>query len=148
MPTRDFHSVGAANQNKAASTTTTNAMKEKYDTDANTAQTYADELVAQDIKAFTNYNNLRMDYENWCLDHGYKPSSINVLRRAMDEKGFERKSSRDENNRVAKIYAMPGDYEMELVSGRLGIYQLKGSNQEIDKIGEEERQQALGDWSK
>lgn len=125
---------------------TTNAMKEKYDTDANTAQTYADELVAADIKAFTNYNNLRMDYENWCLDHGYKPSSINILRRAMDEKGFERKSSRDENNRVAKIYAMPGDYDMELVSGRLGLYQLKGSDVSIDKIGEEERQAALGNW--
>jgi hypothetical protein len=126
---------------------TTNLMKEKYDTDANTAQTYADELVAADIKGFSNYNNLRMDYENWCIDHGYKPSSINVLRRAMDDKGFERKSSRDENQRVIKIYAMPGDYEMELVGqGRLGLYQLKGSKAELDNLTHEEKQEKLGEW--
>lgn len=125
---------------------TTQAMKDKYDTDANTAQTYADELVEQDIKAFENYNSLRMDYENWCLDHGYKPSSINILRRAMDEKGFERKSARGENNKVGKMYALPGNYEMQLVSGRLGLYQVKGSDIDIDKIGEEERQKALGLW--
>ena len=121
-------------------------MKDKYDTDANTAQTYADELVEQDIKAFENYNQLRMDYENWCLDHGYKPSSINVLRRAMDEKGFERKSTRQDNGKVGKMYALPGNYEMQLVSGRLGLYQVKGSEVDIDKIGEEERQKALGLW--
>lgn len=128
---------------------TTRIMKEKYDTDANTAQTYADELVASDIKGFTNYNNLRMDYENWCLEHGYKPSSINVLRRAMDEKGFERKSSRDANQRVVKIYAMPGDYEMELLpntTGRLGLYKLKGSNMELESLSQEERQEKLGEW--
>lgn len=126
---------------------TTVQMKEKYDTDANTAQTYADELVAADIKGFSNYNSLRMDYENWCMDHGYKPSSINVLRRAMDDKGFERKSTRDENNRVTKIYAMPGDYEMELVGqGRLGLYQLKGSSRELDNLTHEEKQEKLGEW--
>lgn len=128
---------------------TTHAMKEKYDTDANTAQTYADELVSQDIKAFTNYNTLRMDYENWCLDHGYKPSSINVLRRAMDDKGFERKSVRDENNRVAKMYAMTGSEKSELVkvTGRLGLYQTKGSTHELDVLGAEEKQQMLGNWT-
>lgn len=128
---------------------TTQAMKEKYDTDANTAQTYADELVAADIKGFTNFNVLRIDYENWCLEHGYKPSSINILRRAIDEKGFERKSSRDDTGRVTKIYAMPGDYEMELLpnsTGRLGIYQLKGSRQELEALTVEEKQQALAEW--
>ena len=128
---------------------TTVAMKEKYDTDANTAQTYADELTASDIKGFTNYNALRIDYENWCLDHGYKPSSINVLRRAMDEKGFDRKSARDANGRVTKIYALPGDYEMELLpntGGRLGLYRMKGSSQELDSLTHEEKQEKLGDW--
>jgi len=128
---------------------TTRVMKEKYDTDANTAQTYADELVASDIKGFTNYNVLRIDYENWCLEHGYRPSSINVLRRAMDDKGFERKSTRDADKRVVKMYAMPGDYEMELLpnsSGRLGLYRLKGSNMELEPLSQEERQEKLGEW--
>ena len=128
---------------------TTRVMKEKYDTDANTAQTYADELVASDIKGFTNYNVLRIDYENWCLEHGYRPSSINVLRRAMDDKGFERKSTRDADKRVVKMYALPGDYEMELLpnsSGRLGLYRLKGSNRELEPLSYEEKQEKLGDW--
>jgi len=122
---------------------TTIAMKEKYDTDANTAQTYADELTTADVVRFENYNQLRMDYENWCLDHGYKPSSINVLRRAMDEKGFERKSTRTSTGKVGKMYALPGDYEMELVAGRLGIYQRAGSNYEIDALTKEETQSKL-----
>ena len=90
-----------------------------------------------------------MDYENWCLDHGYKPSSINVLRRAMDDKGFERKSVRDENNRVAKMYAMTGSEKSELVkvTGRLGLYQTKGSTHELDVLGAEEKQQMLGNWT-
>lgn len=128
---------------------TTRVMKEKYDTDANTAQTYADELVAGDIKGFTNYNVLRIDYENWCLEHGYRPSSINVLRRSMDDKGFERKSTRDADKRVVKMYALPGDYEMELLpnsTGRLGLYRLKGSNMELEPLSHEERQEKLGDW--
>lgn len=127
---------------------TTTAMKEKYDTDANTAQTYADELVEQDIKAFSNYNALRMDYENWCLDHGYKPSSVNVLRRAIDEKGFERKSARDENNKVGKMYVMLGTEgaDLVLVSGRLGLYQLKDSKHEIDALNPEQKQEMLGKW--
>lgn len=121
---------------------TTVAMKEKYDTDANTAQTYADELAQADVVGFENYNQLRMDYENWCLDHGYKPSSINVLRRAMDEKGFERKSVRA-GERISKMYALPGDYEMELVKGRLGIYQRAGSKYDIDPLTKEETQAKL-----
>lgn len=127
---------------------TTHAMKEKYDTDANTAQTYSDELVEQDIIGFENYNQLRMDYENWCLDHGYKPSSINVLRRAMDEKGFERKSARDDNQRVIKMYAKVGadTTTMVRVSGRLGIFQAKGSEHELDVLNQEEKQKMLGDW--
>jgi len=128
---------------------TTRVMKEKYDTDANTAQTYADELFASDIRGFTNYNVLRIDYENWCLEHGYRPSSINVLRRAMDDKGFERKSTRDADKRVVKMYALPGDYEMELLpnsTGRLGLYRLKGSNMELEPLSQEERQEKLGEW--
>lgn len=125
---------------------TTQIMKEKYDTDVNTAETYATELIEQDIVGFENYNQLRMDYENWCLDHGYKPSSINILRRAMDEKGFERKSTRDENNRVVKMYAKPGNYDMVRVSGRLGLFQSKGSTKELDVLNKQEQQDMLKGW--
>jgi phage/plasmid-associated DNA primase len=128
---------------------TTQLMKEKYDTDANTAQTYADELMANDLHAFLNYRLLGTDYENWCLEHGYKPSSINVLRRAIDEKGYIRKSARDENGRTFKIYAVGSVQYPQLikVEGRLGLYQATNSEHiEVDKLGEQAQQKLLEDW--
>lgn len=129
---------------------TTTLMKEKYDTDANTAQTYADELVAQDLLGFLNFRLLETDYENWCAEHGYKRSSINVLRRAMDEKGFIRTSARDETNRHIKIYTASNAKFKDLVKveGRLGIYQIKDSeHREVDRLGEQQQEDLLKDWS-
>lgn len=125
-------------------------MKEKYDTDANTAQTYADELVSQDIFGFLNFRLLGQDYENWCSEHGYRPSSVNVLRRAMDEKGFVRRSARDDNNRQTKVYLAGGSRfpELERVSDRIGLYQVKDSPHagKVDKLNENEQEELLKKW--
>lgn len=125
-------------------------MKEKYDTDANTAQTYVDELVAQDIFGFLNFRLLNTDYTNWCEEHGYKPSSINVLRRAVDEKGYSRRSMRAEDSRVTKIY-VSGDSSTEdlvKVNGRIGLYQLEKSKhrQEASNLTASEQQNILSEW--
>lgn len=129
---------------------TTQAMKEKYDTDANTAQTYADELTAQEVFGFLNFRLLGVDYENWCSDHGYKPSSINVLRRAMDEKGYTRQSGWTDDKRVIKVYTTNGARYPDLikVSGRTGLYQVKDSehSNEVDQLGEQEQTKLLGEW--
>lgn len=129
---------------------TTQAMKEKYDTDANTAQTYADELISQDIHGFMNFRLLQMDYENWCKDHGYKESSINVVRRAMDEKGFQRKSARRDDGLALKMYLMDGaSYaDMDKVPGRTGLYQKRDSEHanEVDKLDEETQVDLLKEW--
>lgn len=129
---------------------TTQLMKEKYDTDANTAQTYIDEIYKQDMLAFLNFRLLAQDYENWCTEHGYKPSSINVLRRAVDERGYIRKTARDEMSRTIKIFVCGTTTMPQLikVTGRLGLFQLKDSeyNQNIDKLGENEQQKLLEDW--
>lgn len=129
---------------------TTIAMKEKYDTDANTAQTYADELYAQEIFGFLNYRLLYQDYENWCAEHGYRASSINVLRRAMDDKGYVRRSGREESGRTLKIYLTgTASYpQLDKVSERTGIYQLRDSEHanEVDRLGDAEQQKMLGDW--
>lgn len=125
---------------------TTSQMKEKYDTDANTAQTYIDELAAQEVYGFLNFRLLSTDYENWCLEHGYKPSSINVLRRAADEKGYERKSGRREDGTAIKLYIMAGSSytQIDRVEGRLGLYQKKDS--EFKKtIDRSPTQQSLAD---
>lgn len=125
-------------------------MKEKYDTEANTAQTYADDLVAADINGFTNYRLLGMDYENWCSEHGYKPSSVNILRRAMDEKGFVRRSASDESKRTVKVYLRGESNYPELVrvDGRLGLLQLSGSTIEVDRLKTNEDEKILEEWSK
>lgn len=130
---------------------TTKAMKEKYDTDANTAQTYADELVSQDIHGFLNFRLLQADYENWCKDHGYKESSINVLRRAMDEKSFSRKSARRSDDSVIKMYVMSGSSynEMDKVAGRTGLYQERNSehSNEVDRLDMGTQEELLKDWT-
>ena len=129
---------------------TTTAVKDKYDTETNTAETYADDLLASDILGFTNFRLLRIDYENWCDDHGYRPSSINVLRRAMDEKGFQRKSARNEHGQGIKVYMTDAASFADLVQvyGRLGLLQLKNSEVVVEKLSNAEQEDLLGDWSK
>lgn len=128
----------------------TNEMKEKYDTDANTAQTYADEIYSQQLYGFLNYTLLNTDYQNWCSDHGYKPSSINVLRRSVDEKGYNRTTARDDNNRVIHAYTYGDTSWKDLVKvpGRLGVYQLEGSefNDVAADVHKEEQQKLLEQW--
>lgn len=120
------------------------AMKEKYDTDANTAQTYADEMAAEGIAGFTNFNFLNVDYTNWCGDRGYRPSSINVLRRAMDDKGFVRRSYRNEDDRVVKLYVF-GSAELDKLvrlKDRMGLFQIDG-DYNTAKIAPEKQQELL-----
>lgn len=128
---------------------TTAHMKDKYDTEANTAQTYADDLVQSGILGFRNFRLLNTDYINWCEDTGYKPSSINVLRRAMDEKGFSRRSARDENKNTMKMY-LKGDSaypDLRPVKDRLGLYQVGSTADLVENLEEDEQEELLKDWS-
>lgn len=125
-------------------------FKEKYDTDANTAQTYIDELVGLDILGFLNFRQLNNDYVNWCEEHGYKPSSINVLRRASDEKAFSRRTVRDDDGKTSKIY-ISGDTvgsDLVRVDGRMGLYRLDKSKHadDVPFLSEQEQTDILGDW--
>ena len=125
-------------------------MKEKYDTDANTAQTYADELVTSNIVGFSNYRNLQMDYENWCAEHGYRASSINVLRRSIDDKDYARRTVREsDNGRTHKMY-IRGNHQytdmVHLQKDRLGLYDLRDGANEIDQMPEDEQTSLLKDF--
>lgn len=129
---------------------TTKIMKEKYDTDANTAQTYADELVTSNIVGFSNYRNLQMDYENWCAEHGYRASSINVLRRSIDDKDYARRTVREsDNGRTHKMY-IRGNHQytdmVHLQKDRLGLYDLRDGANEIDQMPEDEQTSLLKDF--
>ena len=129
---------------------TTAIMKEKYDTEANTAQTYVDELVADKILGFLSFRNVEMDYDNWCADHGYKPSTRNVLRRAFEDKGYRRKSARKSDGSVAKMYLMTGaSYTaMSQVGGeRLGMFRPSDVDaKQIESMNEIEQTELLGNW--
>lgn len=129
---------------------TTAMMKEKYDTEANTAQTYVDELVADNVLGFLSYRNVEMDYDNWCGDHGYKPSTRNVLRRAFEDKGFKRKSARKSDGSVTKMYLMIGQSytSMTQVGGnRLGMFRPGDLEAKvIESMDEQEQTELLGNW--
>lgn len=130
---------------------TTAAMKEKYDTEANTAQTYVDELVNEQILGFLSFRNVEQDYDNWCADHGYKPSTRNVLRRAFEDKGFRRKSARKSDGSVGKMYLMTGAQQyksMTVVGGRLGMFKPSDSEEKVAQdMDENEQTELLGDWT-
>jgi putative DNA primase/helicase len=129
---------------------TTNAMKEKYDTDANTAQTYAEELVDEGVVGFSNYRNIQMDYENWCQEHGYKPSSVNVLRKAIgDDKGFTRRTARAADGRYTKVYILPTIESPDLVPFdklRLGMFKLSDGNKDVTNLPEDAQESLLEDF--
>ena len=128
---------------------TTTEMKEKYDTEANTAQTYAEDLVQKGILGFRNFRLLNTDYQGWCEDTGYRPSSINILRRAMDEIGFSRRSARDVNGKHIKMY-LKGDAayaELNQVPMRLGLFQVGSPEDNIERLGSDEEDAILQDWS-
>lgn len=82
---------------------TSRNVKEQYDIDSNTPATYCTEIISDGIVGYTGYRHLEPDYENWCKENGYKPSSVNVLRRTMKEQGFSRKIRRI-GERVEPIY--------------------------------------------
>lgn len=127
----------------------TTRMKEKYDTEANTAQTYADELIKQKFFGFANFSVLRTDYENWCKDAGYNPSSINVLRRAINEKEFSRRTTRASDGSTLKLYIFDkvATADLLLSKDRYGMYYLADGENHIDDIEEEEQEELLKDWS-
>jgi hypothetical protein len=100
-----------------------------YDTDANNAEEYARELIADGVVGFEGFKSVQVDYENWCGDNGYVPLGMNNLRRAMQTIGFARRSVRAEGSKVAKQYMLPDIKNSDLIQfsvGRPGLYTTPG----------------------
>lgn len=104
------------------------AAKLEYDVEANNAEEYARAMVQEGIVGFEGYGNVKMDYENWCLDRGYVPLGIGNVRKAMKASGFERRSVA-EGETVGKKYLIPsvkpGDLQQVGMS-RPGMYTMPG----------------------
>lgn len=104
------------------------SAKEEYDTDANNAEEYAAEMVRDGLAAFDSFHPIRIDYENWCADHGYVPLGVSNLRRAMQSVGYERQSTRLNSDNY-KMYRLPTVRATDLLPmamNRPGMYTARG----------------------
>ena len=102
--------------------------KEEYDTEANSAEEYARQLVADGVTGFESFNPVRMDYDNWCADNGYVPLGVGNMRRAIQAAGFERLSTRTESG-IVKRYRLASVDAMDMVNfslGRPGFFTVPG----------------------
>jgi hypothetical protein len=115
----------------------TREAKVGYDTDANNAEQYAREAIAQGLVAFDSFGSIRLDYENWCADNGYVPLGLNNLRRSVQGLGFERRTMRGESGKFAKRYVLgdikPGDI-LPLSLGRPGLFTTSGFTPEEPEL--------------
>jgi phage/plasmid-associated DNA primase len=62
--------------------------KQEYDSEVNSAEAFLAHLREHRVRAFTNYNTLRVCYENWCTDNGYVPLGITNLKKVMQHQAF------------------------------------------------------------
>ena len=103
--------------------------KADYDTEANNAEEYAGELIAQGVVAFDSFQPVKMDYENWCAENGYVPLGIGNMRRALQAAGFLRSSRFAAAGKTASIYRIVSVNTKDLQPygmGRIGMYTVEG----------------------
>ena len=106
--------------------------KEEYDTEANSAEEYAKQLVSDGVVGFDSFLPVKMDYENWCAENGYVPLGVGNMRRAVQAAGFERLSTRGgtgEHSPVFKRYRLPGIEGADMVTfsmSRPGFFTVPG----------------------
>lgn len=124
------------------------AAKQDYDEEANSAEAYMHELVKQEIFAFTNFDPLYDDYERWCKERGNIQLGRRTLSNAAKVLGYERKSSRLNNELVTRY--MLGDTgfdEVVEVPKRWGLWQRADSS--VDLVTPEyQTDQALNEMLK
>jgi phage/plasmid-associated DNA primase len=124
---------------------TTEQAKLKYDIEANTAESYFDELQTLDIIGFSNFRYLKQDYDNWCDEAGLTALGKKTLAKVADDRGYRRKSVRRDNGMVMNYY-IAADYTMDdmhpLGGIRTGLFQKNDSRQEIAPVGDD-NQEAL-----
>lgn len=99
--------------------------KQDYDEEVNTAETYFEELVQNDIWGFSNFTALTKDYHNWCDERSYTALGKKAIAHAAKTMGFERKSFREDGNKLVTRYVCNDFDPEELVElqQRWGMFQ-------------------------
>lgn len=106
--------------------------KLEYDKESSNAEEFAREFISDGAVAFTSFQPLKIEYEQWCSEQGYVPLGVTNLRKAMASIGFERMSVRPDDGQslVKKLYRLRTigpDAALTLMSaGRPGIYTIDG----------------------
>lgn len=106
--------------------------KEDYDEEVNTAETYFEELLHDDIWGFTNFTDLTRDYQKWCDERSYTALGKKSIAHAAKVIGYERKSFRQDGKLITR-YVCEGWNPEELVElqQRWGMFQKEDSNIEL-----------------
>lgn len=103
--------------------------KADYDSEANSAEEYARDIIRQGIVAFDSFTPVKQDYENWCSENGYVPLGVGNLRRALDALTFRRISMRDGSDSI-KRYRLDSVTDAKTLQpmgmGRPGFYTVVG----------------------
>lgn len=82
----------------------TQTAKSEYDEEANSAEGYRKDLVAVGVEAFTNYNQLYRDYQEWCSEHGLVALGITNVKRVFKPFVGDKPRSVRVNEKVSKWY--------------------------------------------
>lgn len=107
----------------------TMAVKEDYDTEANNAEEYANQIVKYDgVVAFDSFQNIRTDYETWCAENGYVALGVGYMRRAILACGYDRRTARVEGKTTKRyMLATAEQKDLQQLGGfRLGLYTFTG----------------------
>src|SRR5690606_31899571 len=121
----------------------------EYDSEVNSAEAFLTHLRDNRVKAFTNYNLLRVSYENWCSDYGFVPLGTTSLKRVMTQIAkAETIVFRDDEKNIKRWYFIDGNKpDKELVSLNSGMHVgLKATETEKDPVPMSEQQKLGEDW--
>lgn len=113
------------NHYKYAFSPATQTAKSEYDEEANSAEAYRKSLIETGVEAFTNYNQLFRDYQDWCSEHGLVPLGITNVKRVFKPFVGDKARSVRVNDKVSKWYffhdAKTDPAALEQLPMRLGL---------------------------
>lgn len=111
--------------------------KEDYDEEVNTAETYFEELVRNDIWGFTNFTELTRDYQKWCDERSYTALGKKSIAHAAKIAGYERSAYRQDGKIITRYVCngWPAEDLLEIRT-RWGMFQKFDSDVELETTPE------------
>lgn len=106
--------------------------KQDYDEEVNTAETYFEELVANEVWGFTNFTDLTKDYQRWCDDRSLTPLGKKSIAHAAKIVGYERQSFRQDERLITRYVCEKwSPQDLTEIPQRWGMFQKSDSDIEL-----------------